>query len=118
MRNWLTLPAMVIVADELRAYLDPSGRVEEVEVPLQTQASGLEVRYCDIDFSASPEAVISHLNELAEPDRLAEGYPATARYPELGLAIWMDPTRESWLNGAYQSLILRRPWRRRRLTPT
>jgi hypothetical protein len=103
-----TAPEALVIERQLFAYFDPDDRVEEVEVAVPRDQDDRGVMWNDLDFALDPGAVTGALDEIAKPDREDAEYPATSCYPDLGLALWKDAKPNDWLDGPFESVLVRR----------
>lgn len=103
-----TAPKALVIERQLFAYFDPDDRVEEVEVAVPRDPDDRDVMWNDLDFALDPGAVTGALDEIAQPDKEDLEYPATSYYPDLGLAVWKDARPDDWLDGPFESVLVRR----------
>jgi hypothetical protein len=107
-RRWARKPEVLVVAGQLQAYFDVADRIEEIEVAIAAPDS---IRLGGLDFAAAPETVTAALDRLAQADRTDPEYPASSCYPTIGLCVWKDAKPGNWLDGPFQSVLVRRPVR-------
>ena len=103
-----TAPEALVIERQLFAYFDPDDRVEEVEVAVPRDQDDRGVTWNDLNFALDPGAVASALDQIAQPDKEAVEYPATRCYPDLGMAVWKDGRSDDWLDGPFESVLVRR----------
>lgn len=103
-----TASEALVIERQLFAYFDRDDRVEEVEVAVPSDQDDRGVTWNDLDFALDPGAVARALDEIAQPDKEDVEYPATRYYPDLGMAVWKDAKPEDWLDGPFESVLVRR----------
>ena len=103
-----TAPKALVIERQLFAYFDINDRVLEVEVAVPRDQDDRGVMWNDLDFALDPGQVAGALDEIAQPDTEDAEYPTTRRYPDLGLILWKDAKPEDWLDGPFESVLVRR----------
>jgi len=97
-----------VIERQLFAYFDDNDRVLEVEVAVPREQDDRGVMWNDLDFAMDPGQVAGAVDEIARPDMEYAEYPATRHYPDLGLVLWKDAKPDDWLDGPFQSVLVRR----------
>jgi hypothetical protein len=113
-----TEPEALAIERQLFVYFDSEDQVEEIEVGITSDGTMRAVLWDGIDLTLDSDDLIRTLDAIAQPDRADAEYPASSYYPDLGLALWMDATAEDWVEGRFESILVRRPGPRPRPSPT
>ena len=105
-----TAPPALTAGGSLFAYFDASDRVAEVEAAVEAEGSG-DLVWGEVDLTGPAAQLAAELDARGEPDRSDREFPGTRAYPELGLVLWTDSKPDAWMEGPFETVLVRRPSR-------